>query len=163
MKKIVQFSIFLTAIGLAHVSVMACMCPGVNPEMYPPDIDASRTYYRKEFKGSAFTGKVVSSKEASGIFQSGESIQEVTVEVDRYWFGVKRRIITIYTPLDRSGCWTPFVENESYFFIPTNEKNILYLGVCTYSTFNRKADGNYVDFMEDMFGKGKRFKPKKKS
>jgi len=139
------------------------MCPGVNPEIYPPDIEVSRTYYRKEFKGSAFTGKVVSNKEAVGILRSGEKVQEITIEVDRYWFGVKRRIVKIYTPLDKSGCWSPFRENESYFFIPTNEKSMLYLGVCTYGTFNRKVDGNYVKFMEDMYGKGKRFKPNEKN
>ncbi len=159
MKKPVLFSIFLIAIGVGHVSVAACMCPGVNPEVYPPNIDESRTYYQREFKGSAFTGKVISSKEAVGMLRSGERIQEVTIEVDRYWFGVESRTVTIYTPLDRSGCWAPFVVNESYFFIPENEKNMLYLGICTYATFNKKADGNYVKFMEDMFGKGKRFKP----
>jgi hypothetical protein len=138
------------------------MCPGVNPLIYPPDIPASRIYYRKEFKGAAFTGKVLSSREASAILWHGEKVQELTIEADRFWFGAVRRQMTIYTPVDNAGCWVPFRENESYFFIPMVEKDTLYLGVCTYATFNRKADGNYVDFMTAMFGKGKKFKVQRK-
>lgn len=163
MRKIALLSVLVITMCLAHLSVSACMCPGgVNPEMYPPDIPASRAYYRGEFKGAAFTGKVLSSEEAIGILRLGEKVHEVTIEVDRYWFGVERRIIKIYAPLDNAGCWVPFRKDESYFFILEIDKQIPYLGVCTYSTFNRKSNGNYVSFMVTMFGDGKRFKPKEK-
>ena len=151
------------AIGIAigHLSVKACICPGVNPELYPPDIPASRSYYKNEFKGAAFTGKVLSSQEAPGDLLKGERVQELRVEIDRFWLGVGRRTVTIYAPIDRTGCWVPFVRNESYFFVPSLEDGFLYIGVCTYATYNRKSDGNYVDFMVKMFGKGKRFKSKR--
>ncbi|MEP6788784.1 MAG: hypothetical protein ABJB40_10165 [Acidobacteriota bacterium] len=158
MQKIILFLILVTTIGMTHLSVTACMCPGVNPEVYPPDITKSRIYYRDEFKGAAFSGKVLSSKIAVGMMRLGEEVQELTVEVDRFWFGVKKQTVTVYAPKDNEGCWFPFRQNESYFFIPTLENGILYIGGCTYATYNRKPDGNYVDFMIAMFGSGKRFK-----
>jgi len=157
MKKLILFSILAIMLGLAHISVRACMCPGFNPEIYPPDIPKSRIYYRDEFKGAALTGKVISSREAAGITRLDEQIQELTVEVDRYWLGVKRRTMTVYAPKDDTGCWVPFRENESYFFMPILEKKILYIHGCTYASYNRKPDGNYVDFMTTMFGRGKKF------
>lgn len=161
MGKILLLTILVFTIGFAHLSVVACMCAGVNPDIYPPDISASRIYYRDDFKGAAFTGKVLSSSQTPDLLLEGEKVQEVTIEVDRYWFGVSGRVVKIYTPVDSAGCWAPFHMNESYFFIPKSEKQMLYLGVCTYATFNRKSDGNYVDFMIKMFGQGKRHKPEK--
>ncbi len=148
-------------LGFGYVSVLACMCPGVNPEMYPPDVKKSREYYKKEFNGAAFTGKVMSSEEAPDVLREGQKVQELTVEIDRYWFGVDRRSITIYTPKDGSGCWLPFLKNESYFFIPTLVDGRLHVEICAYATFNRKHDGNYVAFMVKMFGKGKKFDVKR--
>ena len=78
MQKFILFSILVITIGTAHLSVSACSCMGVNPEIYPPDIPKSRIYYRGEFKGAAFTGKVLSTKEAIGLTRVGENIQELT-------------------------------------------------------------------------------------
>ncbi len=161
MRNVVLFLLLVFTIGFAHRSASACMCPGVNPDIYPPDIPQSRIYYRDEFKGASFTGKVLSSERIPSPLRENEKVQEVTIEVDRYWFGVGHRVVKIYTPADDAGCWFAFKKDESYFFIPRREKQKLYLGVCTYATFNRKHDGNYVDFMVKMFGEGKRYKPKK--
>lgn len=161
MRKVALLSILVFMIGFAHLSVAACMCPGVNPDIYPPDISASRIYYRDEFKGAAFTGRVLSSAQIPDFLREGEKVQEVSIEIERYWFGVADRVVKIYTPVDNAGCWAPFHKGESYFFVPKSEKQMLYLGLCTYASFNRKSDGNYVDFMVKMFGKGKRYKPKK--
>lgn len=158
MRNIPFFFILILTLGFAHISVAACMCGGgVNPEIYPPDVASSRTYYKDEFKGAAFTGKVLSSEEAVGVLRKGEKVQELTIEVDRYWFGVARRIVKIHTPIDSAGCWAPFRKDQSYFFIPEIEGDMPYLGTCTYKTFTREPDGNYVDFMIKMFGEGKRF------
>ena len=108
-----------------------------------------------EFKGAAFTGTVITSHESAREDKGGEKLQELTIEVDRYWFGVRRRTMAIYAPKNR--CWKPFREGEKYFFIPAVEDGILYGGVRAYATYNPKPDGNYVEFMSDMFGPRKTF------
>lgn len=160
MKSVALIFILVFTIGFAHLSVQACMCPGVNPEIYPPDIDKYRVHYRDEFKGASFTGMVLSSSEVKSPLNDHEKLQEVTIEVDRYWFGVSKRVLKIYTPADKTGCWSPFKVNERYFFIPRSDKQLLRVEICTYATFNRKSDGNYVDLMVKIFGKGKKFKSK---
>jgi len=155
MKNSIFFIVFVVLIGAGHIPVNACMCPGFNPKIYPPDIKAMKKYYRKEFKGTAFTGKVLATTESATVTYKGRKTQEVTIEVDRVWLGSKKNIVVLYTPLDNSGCWLPFTKGERYFFIPNMEDGILYIGLCTYSSFNKKPDGNYVDLMIAMFGKGK--------
>lgn len=161
MQRIVVLVSLTFITGFGYLSVKACMCPGVNPDLYPPDIKKSRDHYKNEFKGAAFTGKVTSSREAPDLLQEGKKLQELTVEIDRFWFGVNRQSIIIYTPKDGTGCWLPFLVNESYFFIPSFEDGRLQVGICAYATYNRKNDGNYVAFMVKMFGKGKKYDSKR--
>lgn len=154
-RKIATFAFFIAVLGSAHLLVSACMCPGVNPEIYPPDVPKLKKYYRDEFKGAAFTGKVASIKEVPGeLTNIGDKVLEIVVNVDVAWFGVKSPIITLYT--SDNPCGLRFRQKESYFFIPVIENHRLFIGPCTYATFSSKSDGNYVELMTAMFGKGKK-------
>ncbi len=160
-RKIPILTILVALMGLAHLSINACMCPGVNPSIYPADIPKFKKYYRKEFKGAAFTGKLVSSKEVPGTVTSyGDKLLEITVDVDRAWLGVNRPRMTLFTSDNPWG--VGFRKNESYFFIPILEKGQLYIGPCTYASYSSKSDGNFVDLMKAMFGRGKKFNDKGK-
>lgn len=160
-RKIAIFTSLIAAIGFAHLSVNACMCPGVNPSIYPADIPKFKKYYRDEFKGAAFTGKVVSSKAFPGELTSyGDKVLEMLVNVDTAWLGVTRPTMTLYT--SDNPCGVRFRESESYFFIPTLEKGRLYIGPCVYASYTSKSDGNFVDLMIAMFGQGKKFGVRRK-
>ena len=156
-----MFRILTSPIGsliillVGHLSVTACMCPGVNPDIYPPDFEKQRKYFREDFKGAAFTGKVLTVIKVPGEKTDiGDNILEVTVMVDRIWLGGKQRKMTFYT--SDNPCGTRFLQDESYFFIPSIENGRLYIALCTYATYSRKADGNYVALMERIFGKGRK-------
>lgn len=158
-KKLAVFIGFITIMGVGHLTVKACMCSGVNPDIYPPDMKKVKKYYRTEFKGAAFTGEIVSIKVISGESTSlDDKVLEVTVEVDRAWLGVGHPEMRFYT--SDNPCGIHFKENESYFFIPTPEKGRLYIAPCTYASYSSKSDGNYVDLMVAVFGKGKKFRRK---
>jgi len=145
----------LTILLLGHLSILACMCPGVNPDIYPPDFEAQKKYFRQDFEGAAFTGKVLSVQKVSGEkTEIGDSVLEITGIVDRVWLGEKRREMTFYT--SDNPCGARFLQNESYFFIPSIENGRLYIAPFTYATYSRKVDGNYVTLMERIFGRGRK-------
>lgn len=157
MKKI-WIAAFLLTVGLSYRSADAnsCMCPGVNPEMYPPDLPALAEYYRNDFKGAALTGKVVSLKELpEEKTELGDNLIQVDVEVQRAWIGEERPQIRLYS--STNPCGRRFELNKSYFFIPKIEDGRLYIGPCAYATYSSKPDGNYVELMVAIFGEGKRF------
>jgi hypothetical protein len=157
MLRILSSSIgLLIILMLGHLSVTACTCPGVNPDVYPPDFEVWKKYFRQDFKGAAFTGKVLTVIKMSGEKTDiGDNILEITVKIDRIWLGRKQREMTFYA--SDNPCGTRFRQNESYFFIPSLENNRLYIAPCTYGTYSSKPDGNYVELMERILGKGKKF------
>lgn len=150
----------IASIGFGHLAANACMCPGVNPSIYPPDMREVKKYYRSEFKGAAFTGVVASSNVLPGeLTPLGDKVLEIVVDVDRAWFGVKRSEIRFYT--SDNPCGIRFLTGKSYFFIPTLESGRLYVGPCTYASYSSASDGNFVDLMVSVLGKGKKFRVRK--
>lgn len=156
-RRLVFFFGLVISIGFGHLAAYACMCPGVNPSIYPPDLKKVKKYYRNEFKGAAFTGKVLSSKVLPGELTSlGDKVLEVTVEVDRAWIGVKSAKMTIYT--SDNPCGSRFLEGKSYFFIPELENGRLYIAPCTYASYSNDPNGNFVDLMVSVIGRGKKLR-----
>lgn len=156
LKRIATTLAFFLTFGLGHITVSACMCPGFNPDIYPPDMQEVRRFYQREFRGAAFTGKVVSITDIPGeVTKYGDKVLEIEVEVDRAWTGVTQSRMKIYT--STNPCGLRFRLDGSYFFIPNIEDGRLFIGTCTYASYSSKVDGNFVDLMVAVFGSGRIF------
>jgi hypothetical protein len=126
-RTVITTTILVAVFAMAHVSLVACTCPGLNPSIYPADIAKFKKYYRDEFEGAAFTGSIVSSKKVPGeLTNLGDNLLEIVIDVDRTWFGVEGRVVTLYT--SDNVCGVRFRVKQSYFFIPALEEGRLYIG-----------------------------------
>ena len=149
--------IFITLSAFSHSSY-GCSCIGTN--FIDKSNSALRKYYNN-FKGAIFTGKVLSVETIE--FDEGFSLpslkKKLTVEVDKYWFGIKNRKVTVFTGFGSGDCETHSEKGETYLFIAgyDNEKQ-LWTGLCDYSIYAKLNKKEIINRFTEILGKPKVFK-----
>lgn len=162
MKRIFFVPILLMFMFFFAQSSYACSCITVEPiEKDAQKFKESvRKYYLKEFNGAVFTGKVLNVEQVKIKIDEDYSIFErkVTIKVEKYWLGVKERIVTIYTGIGGGDCGVNFEKGKRYFFSPQYLEGRLQTGICDYlSSEEMEADGKSVKNFNEILGEAKTF------
>ena len=150
------FGMFITQ------SVSACTCVTVgtqSPEDPAKNRESLRRYYREQFKGALFTGKVVQS-EVMWDAKHESRIRKVIVDVEKFWLGVDDRQITVYTwPGNGSDCGYPYEVGKHYFFNPEYEEGVLKISSCSYANGLPKDPEISTSKLVEILGNPQAFAP----
>ena len=115
--KTILFILSFCSLTLFGQTAVACTCIKLDPtETDPAKLrESARHYYLDEFHGALFTGKVLQSDEI-WYLKDAVNVREVIVEVEKFWLGVDKSTVTIYTePGDGSDCGVNFEVGKEYF------------------------------------------------
>jgi hypothetical protein len=166
MKKLVLTALFFLFAGVFVPEARACSClKSDETEKDPQKIRESvRNFYRNEFKGAVFTGRVLKvekvGRKIDDDFVATEN--KVTVEVDKYWVGSVRPVMTVYTGTG-GDCGVNFVPGGRYFFYPHSSEGRLRAGICDYvSNAAMEANAESVKNFSEILGPAKTFRKKVK-
>jgi hypothetical protein len=162
MRKICCVALLFFSLGIFWQSSYACSCITVeSPEKDPKKAKkAAKNFYRKKFKGALFTGKVLDVEVAKQkIDDEYYTLQKkITIQVEKYWLGVKESTMTIYTGIGGGDCGINFEKGKRYFFSPQYLEGVLRTGICDYlSADDMSADGKSVKGLNEILGEAKAF------
>ena len=129
MKKVTLLMCFMTLLGFSEQVARACTC--VTSSEVVGDGDLKQ--WLKEFDGAMFTGRVNKIERVTVKIDEEVSISElkVTLEVERFWKGIKNVEVEIHTGVDGAACGVSYVEGERYFVIAQRLRNELHTDICT--------------------------------
>jgi hypothetical protein len=136
----------------------ACTCVSGAAEAVP-DPEAFAAEVRKGYEehgGAVFTGRVVRVEEVNVPFGDPAALfpmKQVTVRVEKYWFGVQSPEAVIYTGVDGAACGVPYAKGRRYVFEANKVEGRLQTDICTYS----KLSGSISRWYDKVFGTGKEF------
>ena len=145
------FIALLFWITLFSQNTFACECSWNDQNMSKEKV---KDVYLKEPQGAIFKGKVIELKEESIDWNGEEStVRKITIEVEKYWFGVNKRQVIIYTK--KFGCGiSNFEKGKVYFFVSHVENGKLVTTVCDYMFQEYFTESEF----SVILGKAKTFK-----
>ncbi len=165
MGKLFFASALFLFVGVFSQNSYGCLCAISDAvEKDPQNVEQSvRKFYLNSFKGAVFTGKVLNVEQVKVKIDEDNTIskRKVTIQVEKYWLGVKEATMTIYTGIGGGDCGVNFQVGARYFFYPQYFQGGLEAFICDYpSKEDMDADGKSVKFFNKIFGKPKTFKNK---
>lgn len=149
--------LYLATIAMIFTSVAnACGCVSIEQP-----IEKVRVYYKNNFNGAIFTGKIKSIRDvpvATGD-QSSLPLRKLTIEVDEYWLGVDKPVIKVLTIGGLSLCAVKWETDRTQFFIAYRDKQGLHVGMCDLSSWRgRYPDKEWSDYTLEVLGPAKSFR-----
>lgn len=163
MKRLFCLLLFFAGMFITqNVSACTCVTVGTQSPEDPAKVRESlRRYYREQFKGALFTGKVLQS-DIMRDQKEGIQIRKVIVDVDKFWLGVDSTQVTLFTwPGNGADCGYPYEVGKQYFFNPQFVEGVLKIGGCSYANDFDSDPEKSASKLEEILGKAKTFpKPK---
>ena len=156
MKKYACFTLFLISFYVFSLNVFGCSFIETDIVLSKEEI---KKYYLEEFKGAIFIGEVLSVKKTTvKWFNENTIMNEVEIEVEKYWTGVDKSEITIYTGVGPGDCGTEFKIGKKYYL------NLNKVGGLLWATFDNTSEVHSVEkaiatkpLLNEIFGKPKGF------
>jgi hypothetical protein len=162
-RKLIGCLLLLCVTLFLSSSAYGCSCVTGKPIEEDPQklLDSLRKYYRHEFKGAVFAGKVLTIDRVVITASDGlpMELKEFTFEVEKYWVGVASRTIKIRTI--SGSCAVRFQVGESYLVNATRESLGLSTNICHYwSKEDYQPDGPAAVRYKEILGPPKNFPAK---
>jgi hypothetical protein len=160
MKKIILLMILLSGFYLFPNKAAGCSVVEAEGENgRTVNKEKIRKRYLEEFKGAIFTGKVVGIKDAEvSWFGTPTQMNEVSVEVEKYWFGVKDPTVKVYTGYGGGDCSIKFEIGESYFLEIYEVSGFLWATFMNSEKIESKKNlAKREKFFDSIYGTGKTF------
>lgn len=111
--------------GLLLTPVIVRACTVIETD-FKLSLEETRRYYRENFKGAIFTGKVLSLRETDLELVDGlERVMRVEVEVESLLIGEEDKKIVVFTGRSEGDCHMPFDVGKVYGFQATLENGSL--------------------------------------
>jgi hypothetical protein len=153
---------FLIIISFSAFSQVSYGCSCIGTDFIDKSNKGLRNYYKNKFKGAIFTGKVLSVETAE--FDAGLSSpiaqKKLTVEVDKYWFGIEDREVTVNTGMNSGDCGVSANKDDKFFFIARYDKDQLWTDICDYSIYENFNEEKLTNRFTEILGKSKTFDKK---
>lgn len=153
MKLLLPLSVFL----FSAISAFACSC-----ETYGQPRADAKEYYTKKFRGAIFVGTIKAFKHDPAAGLGGLTWSELSVEIDEYWLGVSKPLVTVLTDGPNSSCFQDWKTGTKSFFIATEHNGRLYRAICDLANWGGDYPSvKWADYTTEILGQSKRLsKPK---
>jgi hypothetical protein len=165
MKKFILFAAAILFVAIFSQNSYGCSCVTAESEEKDPQKikESARKFYLNEFKGAVFTGKVLKIESIEVAIDENLKIlnKKITIQVEKYWLGVTKPEMFIYTGNGDGDCGVNFSVGNRYFFYPQLFQGKLQTGICDYvSDIEMDADGKSAKFFNEILGEAKTFETK---
>jgi hypothetical protein len=162
-----QLKHFMVMFGLITLSAVAgqaayaCTCVTIkrglvvneNPPV-KPDNAKPKPGLGDEYAVALFTGQVVKIEKVKvKEFDTSSQMNKVTVNVEKYWIGVKAPQIVIFTASRNGSSGVSYMKGKSYFFWSTPVGGLLKTQACS----PKDVDNELIPVFNDLFGGAKEF------
>lgn len=143
--------------SVAAHNVSACSCPTYGE----PRHDA-KEYYGKKFKGAIFTGTIKEIIHDPKSEDGGITFSQLRIEVNKYWRGVNKPVVTILAVGPNTSCWFDWKLGQTDFFIAAKEGAHLYYSYCDLANWGGSYPNRvWLDYTNKILGRPKSFTRKK--
>jgi len=160
MKKFVFFTSLLSCLCMFPSNILGCSYIETDIKLTKNEV---KKFYREQFKGAVFIGKILSIKEVTvKWFDEDELMKEVSIEVNKYWFGVEKSKMIVYTGTGGGDCGVDFEIDKRYFLSPDKIGGLLWANIGNSSIINSISENRKrAKPFDKLFGEGKIFQENK--
>jgi hypothetical protein len=148
MRKVVLLICITSLISLAAKATYACSCVEVETGKKGSAVKPDYKRWLKGVNGAVFIGRVTKIETDADYRQS-----KVTFDVERYWKGVARAEVVVFTAAFASACGVPYTLGETYFVVADASTGKLSTDLCSHLGYSKNKEAT-------MRGLGKGHKPK---
>ena len=165
MKKLLLTVWFFTFFTLAEQAADACSCGKItgrivlNDNASKPGPEEVKKWRLEQTDFAFFIGSVVKIEKVKMRRLEGSHerspMKRVTVNVEKYWLGVKTPEMIIFTGVGGGDCGVPYVKGKQYFFAASRDRvtRLLETGICSPS----KVTNTLAKDFDEVFGPAKDF------
>lgn len=148
----------LLTILLASYESYACSC-----ETYGQPRKDAEQYYKKKFDGAIFTGTIKAIEHDPTADAGGITMSQLTIEVDEYWLGVSKQLLTVHVAGPNTSCSIDWKIGTKMFVIASRFDGRLYRSDCDLANWGGfYPDAKWAGYTLRTLGRAKRFRARLK-